>query len=91
MSITSRVFPCLVAAILLSGRGIYAEEPKQLFTVVQDGKWGYIDRTGNVIIAPQFQQASEFSEGVAAVNIDGKWGYIDQKGQIVIEPQFAFA
>jgi WG containing repeat len=37
----------------------------QLFPIVQDGKWGYIDKTGKVTISPQFYYANDFHEGVA--------------------------
>ena len=53
-----------------------------------DKKWGYIDQRGQVVIQPQFNFASKFSEGLAVVEIDHKKGYINQSGQIVIQPQF---
>src|SRR5712692_7147714 len=48
----------------------------------ENGKWGYIDKTGKMIISPQFDQAWGFQEGLAAVKIhsedgNGKWGFID--------------
>jgi hypothetical protein len=71
-----------------------------LFRIVVDGKHGYIDRTGKVVIEPQFTWAElRFSEGLAFVNVGGttgkhgyveggKWGYIDRKGQFAIDPRF---
>ena len=57
--------------------------------VTQDRKWGYIDKTGNVVIQPQFADARFFSEGLACVTLDGKkYGYIDKTGQFVITPQY---
>lgn len=55
--------------------------------------WGYIDETGKFIIAPRFNNADDFSEGLAGVMIGanwwtGEWGYIDKSGQMVIKPQF---
>lgn len=41
-----------------------------------NGKWGYIDTRGNIIIPLQFEEADQFSEGMAAVKVAGKWGYI---------------
>ena len=64
------------------------EEPPALFPVVKDGKCGYIDRTGKVIIEPQFHSAFPFSEGLAALEIDGKFGFIDTAGKIAIKPQY---
>ena len=52
------------------------------------GSWGYIDTTGQFVIAPRFEAAMEFSEGLAAVRVTGKWGFIDRTGTVVIAPQF---
>ncbi len=64
----------------------------QLYPVSVAGKWGFIDNTGTIKIEPQFVQAHDFSEGLAAVEVatnDGtKFGYIDASGATVIEPQF---
>jgi hypothetical protein len=52
---------------------------------------GYLDRSGSVVIQPQFDWPfglSAFSEGVAAVKKGDKWGYIDKTGHFVIEPRF---
>lgn len=46
------------------------------------------DRTGDIVIKPQFDAAEQFSEGLAVVTIGGKKGYIDKTGNIVIKPQF---
>lgn len=54
-------------------------------------KFGYIDRAGGMIIRPQFDYASAFSEGLASVEIDKRWGYIDNAGKMVIVPQFSHA
>ena len=61
-----------------------------LAAVYQDGKWGYIDTSGAMVIPPQFEYARPFSEGLAAVIQDGKWGFIDQTGKIAIPAQYAF-
>ena len=53
-----------------------------------NGKWGYINKNGEFIIEPQFDNADNFSEGYACVELDGKWGYINNKGKFVIKPQF---
>lgn len=60
----------------------------ELLLIKQDGRYGYIDKTGNIVIEPQFNSPSIFSEGLAAVKIDGKYGYINKTGKIVIEARF---
>lgn len=58
----------------------------------QGGKFGYIDKSGKVIIAPQFFAAKDFADGLAAVRVeetaDSKYGYIDRTGRMVITPRF---
>lgn len=66
------------------------EATPELFPIIQNGKLGYINRKGEVVIQPQFSSRIHFfSEGLAAVCIEsGKCGYIDQTGKYVINPQF---
>jgi hypothetical protein len=51
-------------------------------------RYGYIDRTGTIVIPPRFEEAEKFSEGRARVKIDGRYGFIDNQGEVVIRPQF---
>lgn len=57
----------------------------------QDGnvKYGFVNPKGELVIAAQYELASSFKEGLAAVVLDDKWGFIDKKGNIVINPQFS--
>jgi len=62
------------------------------FSVVHgfdNGKSGFINKQGEAVIAPQFDEANDFSEGLAAVKVEGKWGYIDKTGKVVIEPLYS--
>jgi WG repeat protein len=47
-------------------------------------KYGYIDKTSQVVIKPQFDWANAFSEGMACVTINSKEGFINQSGEIVV-------
>lgn len=59
--------------------------------VMKNGKWGFVDRDGKMVISANYDQARSFSLGMAPVMIDGKWGYIDQNNKVVIEPQYTDA
>lgn len=81
----------IICAILFSTSYIHqgaAGETSKLFPIIQNGKWGYIDKSGNIIIKPQFDHASHFSEGLAVIKINNKSGYIDITGKVVIAAQF---
>lgn len=54
--------------------------------------YGYIDKSGNWVIKPQFSEAGDFTDGlaVAALDYNGK-GYIDKSGKFVIEPKYDYA
>ncbi len=58
------------------------------------GKWGYVDRNCNVVIAYQFARGEDFSEGLAGAAVetgeegDKTWGFVDRNGRWVIEPAF---
>ncbi len=50
--------------------------------------YGYIDYDGQMAIAPRFEKAAPFANGLAQVKLDGKWGYIDTSGAFVISPHY---
>lgn len=56
--------------------------------VRKDGKWGYIDKTGKLVIPCQFEYADDFYDGIAFVGNssagDGKVGVIDTTGKLII-------
>src|SRR6516164_8860197 len=64
---------------------------ESLATIKQGGQWGYMNKTGKMVIQPQFKQALRFSEGLAAVKSGDKWGYIDKSGKLAIAPQYEMA
>ena len=50
-----------------------------------DGRWGFIDKTGKLVIPCQWKKVLWFSEGLAGVQDDNeKWGFIDKKGKVVL-------
>ncbi len=58
-----------------------------LFAMTKDGKWGYADKAGNIVVEPIYDAVTEFNQyGFAGVLKDGKWGMIKQDGTIGLEP-----
>jgi len=53
-----------------------------------NGKFGFMAKTGEIVIEPIFDRVHSFSEGLAAVRIQEQWGYINKVGEVVIKPRF---
>lgn len=51
-------------------------------------KWGYINELGQEMIKPIYEEASLFSEGLAAVFKNNKYGYINKSGKVVVDFKF---
>ena len=66
--------------------------PFQQFDSKGDLKWGFISKSGKVVINPQFENVGHFNNKKCPVqNNKGKWGFINEKGLIDISYQFDYA
>ena len=65
-----------------------AAQPESRFAIVQDGKVGFIDQSGSLVIEPlfdgPFNVGPVFSEGLAPVRTSDGWGYINENGKLVL-------
>lgn len=60
---------------------------RTLFLSKKDGKYGFVDKDGKVVVDYIYDDAIEQNDyGFSAVKKDGKWGSIDSKGKVVQEP-----
>lgn len=60
-----------------------------LFKSKKDGKYGFVDKDGKVIVDYQYDDVTEQnSYGYAGIKKDGKWGSINNKGEVVQEPTY---
>jgi hypothetical protein len=80
--------PCSVAIF----RKVWAKKPgskSRLFAFERDGKVGFIDPTGKVVVAPtidaRIEQVGDFSNGLARV---GNKGFLDESGKWVIRGDY---
>jgi len=86
----------LLAAVLIRGYRLF-------FNRVSPKKWGFIDKSGALVIPVQFDDVARdqyggrtvyhkpfrnFSEGLCAVRFGKKWGFIDKKGNFAIDPKY---
>ena len=60
---------------------------RTMFLSKKDGKYGYTDKNGKVIVDYIYDDATEQNDyGFVAVKKDGRWGSIDRKGNVIQEP-----
>lgn len=60
-----------------------------LFLSKKDGKYGFVDKNGKVVVDYIYDDATkQNSYGYAGVKKDGKWGAINNKGNLIQEPTY---
>ena len=62
-----------------------------LFAKNENGKWGFTNKNGDIVVEAKYDKVTEFNEfGFAGVELDGKWGSINANGEEVIAPTYVF-
>lgn len=90
---------CLLMALLLpfaalaednryDAVGFYGEY--DMCPVQRDGKWGFIDHTGTLIIPCEWDEVGTVLDGRASVQKDGKWGAINREGNLIVPCQWQY-
>jgi len=64
---------------------------ESMAVVRKDGKYGYIDVSGRLVIPVKYQDAGSFSAGLAPVCLYGKYGYVDKSGEMVVPFKYSYA
>lgn len=78
------VFLLIISSFFLSQISAQPGDPL-LIPVEIDGKYGYINQLGQIVIQPKYEDAKYFSEGLAVVRIStGDYAYIDSAGNEVL-------
>ena len=55
----------------------------------EDGKWGYKDASGKIVVDCRYDFVTELNQyGYAAVYQEGRWGVIDGSGKVVVVPSY---
>ena len=66
-----------VVPAVLSGAGLFSGK----LAPARSGAWGFINKSGNFAIAPEYEAVRVFSGGLAAFRKDGKWGFLRKNGK----------
>ena len=85
--------------------GKFPARPEEGFSeewaaVLDDDRIVFVDKSGRVVLTPQWESVGSFSEGLApactsncgvsAIGFTQHWGYIDRTGKFVIEPRLGY-
>ena len=63
----------------------------KIYAQSQNGKWGFVDASGNVIIDYIYDKATDLDVyGYAGIQLGGKWGVVNADGEILVEPTYTF-
>jgi len=57
----------------------------------QNGKWGILDREGNVLTEAKFDMLNQYHENFMVFGVDDMWGYLDNTGKVLINARFPLA
>lgn len=60
----------------------------KLYASKKNGKWGFVDINGNVVVNYAYDNVTEMSNGFAGICVQNKWGVINENGQVILEPTY---
>ena len=61
----------------------------QIYAKSQDGKWGFVDKSGNIVVDYIYDKVTDLnSYGYAGIKLDGKWGVVNSNGEVIVEPTY---
>ncbi|RKP53991.1 WG repeat-containing protein [Cohnella endophytica] len=91
----------ILATIIIANKK--SDAKAMLYPIQVDGKWGYINKKGKIVVEPTYAWADDFHDGIGIVQIkdspDGsndskeddsvKYGAIDNAGKMVVKPEYS--
>lgn len=69
---------------------VHIGHDKFLFYLQKDGKTGYADVQGEIVIPMIYDEFGDFKDGIVSAKKSGKWGVIDDNHRIIMPFQFDF-
>ncbi len=61
-----------------------------LIAIKVGDKYGFVDKSGKVVISPKYDAVIPFVGGIAAVKRDEKWGFVDKTGKEIVPPTYEY-
>ena len=83
--ITAQSFSQGLAAVCVEGDLAYSKDDYNKDHNPTGGRWGYINRLGEWVFPPQFDQAGPFIYGVAKVVKQGRVIYVNLAGEVIFD------
>lgn len=72
---------------VVSNTEVYSKN--KVFAFQENGKWGYKDKSGKVLVEPTYDFATDINEyGFGGITLEGKWGVVTSNGEVLKQPQF---
>src|SRR5215471_400081 len=82
---------CCLALLIAVIAVVAWMQPAGRYPIAMNGRFGYIDHSGKVVVPVQFADAGHFDAGLAPVKVGRVWGYTDKSGKLAIAPTFDVA
>lgn len=79
----------IIAQNFVAINGYYSRFSNNRACVQKQFAFGYINKSGKFVIEPKFDEAEDFSDGLAAVKMNDKWGFIDTLGNVKVDFKFS--
>lgn len=89
LSMYSNAFAAGTDNVIWLGKGYnmdgeYSYFNEGLANIEKDGKWGYININGKMVVPAIYDEAYSFRDGLALVKKGDKWDFIDKTGKVTI-------
>ncbi|MEM1120684.1 MAG: WG repeat-containing protein [Bacteroidota bacterium] len=75
----------LLGCFLFCSHLLPAQQYETLIKVKKDGKWGYLDESGQERIPCQFSRLGNFCEGLALAKKDSSFYYYNTLGEVILD------
>ena len=68
---------------IISNTEVYPD--LKLYSIQKDGKWGFADKEGKIVLECTYDIVTEINEyGFAGIYKNGKWGVVSESGKVLI-------